>query len=255
MLFQIVDDILDVTGDEAEMGKPRGSDERLGKRTYVSVFGLERARELAAELARDGARRARRGARALPATRSSRWPTSCSTRTTMTPKLLDEIDGPEDLKGLDDDQLGQLAQEVREFIIDTVGEIGGHFGANLGTCELAVALHSAARLAARQDPLGRRPPGLPAQGPDRPPRRAADDPQVRRPGAVLLDRDESEHDIMGAGHASTAVSYAVGIKEAMRKRRRRPDGTGRRGGRRRRDDRRRQLRGAPERGRPRHCRS
>jgi geranylgeranyl diphosphate synthase, type II len=48
LLFQIVDDILDVTGSEEEMGKTSGSDERLGKRTYVSVFGLERARELAA---------------------------------------------------------------------------------------------------------------------------------------------------------------------------------------------------------------
>ena len=49
VLFQIVDDILDVTGDEADLGKPRGSDERHGKRTYVSVFGLDRARELADE--------------------------------------------------------------------------------------------------------------------------------------------------------------------------------------------------------------
>jgi geranylgeranyl diphosphate synthase type II len=49
VLFQIVDDILDVTGDEEALGKPQGSDERLGKRTYVSVFGLERARELARE--------------------------------------------------------------------------------------------------------------------------------------------------------------------------------------------------------------
>ena len=48
LLFQIVDDILDVTGSEVEMGKPSGSDERLGKRTYVSVFGLDRARSLAA---------------------------------------------------------------------------------------------------------------------------------------------------------------------------------------------------------------
>jgi geranylgeranyl diphosphate synthase type II len=47
VMFQIVDDILDVTGDEAELGKPQGSDERHGKRTYVSVFGLDRARELA----------------------------------------------------------------------------------------------------------------------------------------------------------------------------------------------------------------
>jgi geranylgeranyl diphosphate synthase type II len=49
VLFQIVDDILDVTGTDLALGKPRGSDERHGKRTYVSEFGIDRARELAAE--------------------------------------------------------------------------------------------------------------------------------------------------------------------------------------------------------------
>jgi geranylgeranyl diphosphate synthase, type II len=49
VLFQIVDDILDVTGSDERLGKPQGSDERLGKRTYVSAFGLEEARRLAAE--------------------------------------------------------------------------------------------------------------------------------------------------------------------------------------------------------------
>ncbi len=49
VLFQIVDDILDVTGTDEALGKPRGSDERHGKRTYVSEFGVDRARELAAE--------------------------------------------------------------------------------------------------------------------------------------------------------------------------------------------------------------
>jgi geranylgeranyl diphosphate synthase type II len=49
VLFQIVDDILDVTGSDEELGKPQGSDERHGKLTYVSLFGLERAQELAAE--------------------------------------------------------------------------------------------------------------------------------------------------------------------------------------------------------------
>jgi geranylgeranyl diphosphate synthase, type II len=49
IVFQIVDDILDVTGDEAETGKPRGSDERHGKATYVSAYGLDKARELARE--------------------------------------------------------------------------------------------------------------------------------------------------------------------------------------------------------------
>jgi geranylgeranyl diphosphate synthase type II len=49
LLFQIVDDILDVTGTDDALGKPRGSDERHGKRTYVSEFGIDRARELAGE--------------------------------------------------------------------------------------------------------------------------------------------------------------------------------------------------------------
>jgi geranylgeranyl diphosphate synthase type II len=49
VLFQIVDDILDVTGTDDALGKPQGSDERHGKRTYVSEFGIARARELAAE--------------------------------------------------------------------------------------------------------------------------------------------------------------------------------------------------------------
>jgi len=49
VLFQIVDDILDVTGDQQAIGKPSGSDQRHGKSTYVSVFGIDRARELAAE--------------------------------------------------------------------------------------------------------------------------------------------------------------------------------------------------------------
>ncbi len=49
VLFQIVDDILDVTGSDERLGKPHGSDERHGKLTYVSLFGLERARELATE--------------------------------------------------------------------------------------------------------------------------------------------------------------------------------------------------------------
>jgi geranylgeranyl diphosphate synthase type II len=49
VLFQIVDDILDVTGTDDALGKPRGSDERHGKRTYVSEHGLAGARELAAQ--------------------------------------------------------------------------------------------------------------------------------------------------------------------------------------------------------------
>src|ERR1700685_2441713 len=131
--------------------------------------------------------------------------------------LLEKIDGPEDLRELSEQELSQLAQEVREHIIDTVGEIGGHFGANLGTCELAVALHSVLEsprdkilwdvghqayphkvLTGRRDQLS----------------------TIRRYGglAPFCSMAESEHDIMGAGHASTSIGYGVGIKEAMRAR-------------------------------------
>ena len=59
--------------------------------------------------------------------------------------LLYRINRPQDLHALSEDELKTVAQEVREHIIDTVGEIGGHFGANLGTCELAERSHREAR--------------------------------------------------------------------------------------------------------------
>jgi 1-deoxy-D-xylulose-5-phosphate synthase len=132
------------------------------------------------------------------------------------PNLLNTIESPQDLHKLNDDQLQQVAQEVREHIIDTVGEIGGHFGANLGTCEIAVALHSVLDspkdkvlwdvghqayphkiLTGRRDQL----------------------PTIRKYEglAPFCAIEESEHDIMGAGHASTSIGYAVGLKEAMRR--------------------------------------
>jgi 1-deoxy-D-xylulose-5-phosphate synthase len=132
-------------------------------------------------------------------------------------RLLDRIEGPPDLASLDDDQLQTLAQEVREYIIDTVGEIGGHFGANLGTCELAVALHSL--LDSPRDKI------LWDVGHQAYPHKVLTGrrdalPTIRQYGglAPFCSREESEHDIMGAGHASTAAGYAVGIKEAMRRR-------------------------------------
>jgi 1-deoxy-D-xylulose-5-phosphate synthase len=130
-------------------------------------------------------------------------------------RLLDRVEGPRDLHPLSDQELAQLAQEVRNYIIDTVGEIGGHFGANLGTCELAVALHSLLDspkdkvlwdvghqayphkiLTGRRERLG----------------------TIRQYGglAPFCSIGESKHDIMGAGHASTSIGYAVGIKEGMR---------------------------------------
>ncbi len=133
----------------------------------------------------------------------------------MNDTLLAHINRPQDLHTLSEDDLTRVAQEVREHIIATVGEIGGHFGANLGTCELAVALHSLLDsprdkilwdvghqayphkiLTGRRDELAtiRQYEGL----------------------APFCSIGESEHDIMGAGHASTSIGVAVGIKEAMK---------------------------------------
>jgi 1-deoxy-D-xylulose-5-phosphate synthase len=131
------------------------------------------------------------------------------------PRLLESISSPDDLSDRSDEELAQIAQEVRELIIDTIGEIGGHFGANLGTCELTTVLHSL--LDSPRDKI------------------LWDVGHQAYPHKVLTGRGdrletirqydglapfcsvfESEHDIMGAGHASTSVGYAVGLKEAMR---------------------------------------
>ncbi|HEV2923586.1 MAG TPA: 1-deoxy-D-xylulose-5-phosphate synthase [Solirubrobacteraceae bacterium] len=129
--------------------------------------------------------------------------------------LLEHINGPEDLHGLSEQELAELAQEVREHIIDTVGEIGGHFGANLGTCELAVALHSV--LDSPRDKI------LWDVGHQAYPHKILTGRReqlstIRQYGglAPFCSIAESPHDIMGAGHASTSIGYAVGIKEGMR---------------------------------------
>jgi 1-deoxy-D-xylulose-5-phosphate synthase len=131
------------------------------------------------------------------------------------PRLLDSVHGPVDLKGRSDMELQNIAQEVRDEIIETIGEIGGHFGANLGTCELAVALHSL--LDSPRDKI------LWDVGHQAYPHKILTGRRdrlrtIRQYGglAPFCSIFESEHDIMGAGHASTSIGYGVGLKEAMR---------------------------------------
>src|SRR5947209_20537263 len=119
------------------------------------------------------------------------------------PDLLKTIDKPQDLHRLSDDELQALAQELREHIIDTVGEIGGHFGANLGTCEIAVAVHSlldSPRDKVLWDVGHQAYPHKILTG-----RREALHTIRHYAGlAPFCSIHESDHDIMGAGHASTA---------------------------------------------------
>ncbi|MFC1639709.1 1-deoxy-D-xylulose-5-phosphate synthase [Gemmatimonadota bacterium] len=127
--------------------------------------------------------------------------------------LLESINGPEDVRALPGEKLQELADEVRQRLIDVVSETGGHIGSGLGVVELTVALlrcfdspkdkivwdvgHQAYPwkvLTGRNDRL----------------------PTLRQEGGLsgFLRPDESEHDIFAAGHAGTAMSAALGIAAA-----------------------------------------
>ena len=124
--------------------------------------------------------------------------------------LLDTIGSPADLRLLERKQLPQLAQEMREFLIESVSRTGGHLSSNLGTVELTIALHYVFntpedRLVwdvghqtyAHKVLTGRR----------------AGMEKLRMLGGVsgFPRRDESPYDTFGAGHSSTSISAALGM--------------------------------------------
>lgn len=128
-------------------------------------------------------------------------------------RILDRIDSPQDLHGLSLEELYILAQELREEIIHTVSQVGGHLGPNLGTVELTLALHSV--LDSPRDrivwDIGHQayPHKLVTGRRDR-------FHTLRQYGGIagFLRRDESPHDHFGAGHASTSLSAALGMAVA-----------------------------------------
>ncbi|HQK33065.1 MAG TPA: 1-deoxy-D-xylulose-5-phosphate synthase N-terminal domain-containing protein, partial [Phycicoccus sp.] len=128
--------------------------------------------------------------------------------------LLDSIKGPADLRSLRPDQLPQLAQEIRDFLITSVTRTGGHLGPNLGVVELTIALHrvfDSPRDAVVWDTghqayvhkllTGRK-----------------DFDRLRTKGGLsgYPSRSESPHDVVENSHASTALSWADGIAKARR---------------------------------------
>jgi 1-deoxy-D-xylulose-5-phosphate synthase len=130
-------------------------------------------------------------------------------------KLLADINGPEDLKKLDQAQLVQLCEELRQFIIDNVSVYGGHFGASLGVVELTVALHYVFN--APYDQLvwdvGHQAYGHKILTGRR------DDFYTNRVYKGLSGfpkRKESEYDTFGVGHSSTSVSAALGMAMASK---------------------------------------
>ena len=125
-------------------------------------------------------------------------------------ELLRKIDSPADLRRLPRSDLDALARELRQFVLDTVSQTGGHLGSNLGTCELTVALHYVFDtphdrivwdvghqtyphkiLTGRRDRMH----------------------TLRQLGGVagFPKRDESEYDSFGTAHSSTSISAALGM--------------------------------------------
>ena len=129
--------------------------------------------------------------------------------------LLRGLQAPCDVARMTDAELDELADEMREAIIDTVSQTGGHLGASLGTVEITVALH--AELESPRDRIIWD-VGHQAYGHKLLTGRLDGFPTLRQHGGIsgFLRRVESEHDIMGAGHASTSISYATGLAEAQR---------------------------------------
>lgn len=132
-----------------------------------------------------------------------------------TTELLDKIDTPMDMKTLDDKALWQLCDELRAFLLYSVGVSGGHFGANLGVVELTVALHKVFN--APFDKL------VWDVGHQAYPHKILTGRRERltsirsKDGLTAFpERAESKYDTFGVGHSSTAISAALGMSLAMR---------------------------------------
>ena len=127
--------------------------------------------------------------------------------------ILTGIGGPEDIKKLTGEELTRLCAELREQIISSVSRTGGHLGASLGVVELTVALHRV--FASPRDKIVWD-VGHQAYGHKLLTGRLAKFDTLRRQGGVsgFPKRSESVHDMFGVGHASTAISAAVGYAAA-----------------------------------------
>lgn len=124
--------------------------------------------------------------------------------------LLDSIDSPEQLRQLEEDQLPELAAQLREFLLYSVGKTGGHFGAGLGVVELTIALHyiyNTPRDRLVWDVGHQTYPHKILTG------RREDMASIRQLGGLagFPKREESEFDTFGVGHSSTSISAALGM--------------------------------------------
>lgn len=132
--------------------------------------------------------------------------------------ILEQIRSPRDIKKLSYDQLAELALEIRQSIIETTAQNGGHVGPNLGVVELTLGLHRVF-----DTPEDRFIFDVAHQGYVHKLLTGRNDPRfakLRQSGGLsgFLNRDESPHDSFGAGHAGTALSAALGMAVARDRR-------------------------------------
>ncbi|MCE9602100.1 MAG: 1-deoxy-D-xylulose-5-phosphate synthase [Gemmatimonadetes bacterium] len=124
--------------------------------------------------------------------------------------MLDRVQSPADIRGMTPEEKRQLAQDVRDFLIETCSVTGGHIGAGLGVVELTIALH-----AAFDTPRDQLVWDVGHQGYPHKVLTGRRDRMhtLRQEGGIsgFLKRTESEYDTFGAGHAATSISAAVGI--------------------------------------------
>ena len=140
-------------------------------------------------------------------------PTDSTMTTSASSPMLHTIDDPSMLRALPREQLTPLAAELRQFLIETVAASGGHLASGLGTVELSIALHycfDTPRDTIVWDVGHQCYPHKVLTG-----RRDQMRTIRKRPGlSGFLRRDESHHDLFGAGHSSTSISAALGMASA-----------------------------------------
>ncbi len=217
LAFQIIDDLLDVQGDETKLGKRVGKDSELGKWTYPRFLGVEGSRRKARAAGRGGhlgagASRGSGGPAQAP-WRGIYWKgTVDEQHRAATAAILPRIGSPADLKKLSDKELEQLAGEMRDELIDVVGRRAAHFASQPRRRRALPGPAPDLRLHRGPPDLGHRPPDLPAQADHRPRRRAAHDPHQGRPDGLPKPATRAPIDLFMTGHAGCAPSTALGLK-------------------------------------------
>ncbi|MDE6723786.1 MAG: 1-deoxy-D-xylulose-5-phosphate synthase, partial [Eubacterium sp.] len=127
--------------------------------------------------------------------------------------VLDRVNSPEDIKKLDDNELEELCSDIREFLVETVSETGGHLASNLGVVELSVALHRVFNSPTDQIVFD---VGHQCYTHKILTGRKNQFSTLRKEGGIsgFIRPVESEHDIFSSGHSSVSVSQAIGLAKA-----------------------------------------